>query len=337
MAERFLNVILCLSWLGGCFPAQTPFRKSNNFKFTWIHPMTIISVLFLIIPAALMLDFSVNNLVNYSEASLGSGLSSLIAEVSCALYIIIGDAASRVIAMVTCQRLIDLINTLGSLELERRNSNYRFCKYMHNSYMALIFANVINCTQEVLRVYDLVGLWGPIQPTIKMSLLPPNDWIIRLAFWFHNFLINVSMVFAISITVLLGTHLISLYIGFTSELKACWGQYQIENRDWMGDVDTFLEKFVTKFKKLKKAFESYEKIAGPLIFFIILCAVLAFIPAVYSLSTVQVLRNLPGTIGCMFWVGFLAYFGNFMESKIKEIREDLKNTVMVIPRRSHYK
>ncbi|CAG7819784.1 unnamed protein product, partial [Allacma fusca] len=262
-----------------------------------------------------MLDFAVNSLVSYSETSLGSGLSGLIAETSCALYLIIGDGSIRIISIVTCQRIIDLINTLGSLELERRNSNCKFCKYMHNSYLALAFANAVNFTHQSLRVYNLVGFFGPVSSSIEMSWLPPNDWIIRIAFWLQNCLITLSMSFGISITVLLGTHLISLYIGFAFELKACWGQYQIENRDWMGDVDTFLEKFVTKFKKLKRAFESYEQMAGPLIFFIILTAVISFIPAVYSFSTIRALSNVPGTIGCVFWVGFLAYFGNFMEKK----------------------
>lgn len=280
-----------------------------------------------------MMDFAVNSIVGYARTTLGSGISAIIAEFGGILYVVLGDAASRLILVTMCGKLTTLMGMIQSLEERRRHYYFGFCIYMYNCVIVIVCSNVLAFTHTMLRMNNYIGFFKPIPDYVNFSLLPPNDLIIRIAFGLQSFLAFASQSFGISLSLILGTNLISLYCSFTNELRALWGQFELNCPEWLNERGEIkLQKFVVKFKDLKGAFGIYSEVVGPLTFVMMVSTGVGFVHAVYSLSTAQAISFIPGTIGCIFWIGFLSYFGNFMEIKINEIREILRNTMMTLPR-----
>ena len=318
MGGNVLKLILYFGWFTGCFPSQVPSQKSERFNFRWLHPVMIFSLLIVIFDVGLMVDFGVNSVVNYAEMTLGSGLSAVIVECGRVFNIAAGDASVRILGIFTCPLIIELVLMIQKLEALRRNP-CKFCHYMYKAYVTILLANIFHLTYHYIRVSNFINFFKPIPWYVKLTIIPDVDWMIRLAFWLQNFFIVSSLSFASSICILLGTNLISLYLGFCNELKICWGVCKMGRKDsnWMGEVDFYLETFIEKFKELKRGFEIFSVVAGPLVFCVYMQLLLSLIHSVFSLSTSQALKSIPGTFGCIFWIAFVAFFGNFMETKVR--------------------
>ena len=278
---KCLDRVLLFGWLTGCFPSRSPFTGSAKFGFSWFSPIFIFSVCILIFNTAIMMDFPIKSIVGYARTTLGTGISAIIAEFGGILYVVLGDAVSRLILVTMCGELMTLMGMIHSLE-ERRHHYFGFCIYVYNCVIVILCSNVLAITHTMLRMNNYIGFFQPISPYVNFTLLPFNELIIRVAFGLKSFLAFASQAFGVSLSLCLGTNLISLYCSFTNELRALWGQYELNCPEWANKRGELkLQKFVAKFKDLKRALEIYSEVVGPLTFVMMVSNGVGFVYAVY--------------------------------------------------------
>ncbi|CAG7733346.1 unnamed protein product, partial [Allacma fusca] len=322
---RKIWYLTSFGWLCGTVPVKSPF---SPYKFQWISLSLLYSLASFIFTLSLNVDLIVVNNINF----LGSGksvnrtgkLSSQILESTISFYPTINFLLIRLNMLYYCPEIVELLWKIEFLwgKISSCGIRLRNLKAFNTYLLALLllcFLLIYNWTTQEINFHSLI-----VDSHLETSFRIPSSSGLTYSFFLIGIMfIYCGILFVICFYTIVGIRLLEIYFGFGEILEAQWRISREGDKPPVVQLDQLIE----SFEMIIQSVNSFNETCG-LVTFILIFGHKITIVAHLCGSFGQGMNRLTGTLGSMCLITLICNVGNYIETMVRNVKENVRSAVV---------